>query len=148
MKEKLRSKRPSKNIYFLAIGVILLLAGAICFIQGQNNQSGHFGVLSEEQLIQISFEELPQGSLYITESRRAFQRGNMILLVPSIDVETPVGESTLPDVLIETPGLFEFSQLPGEVNVNVSIAGHRDIHDRVFFYLDKVTHGDLSLRCT
>jgi len=142
MRDILKSKRPNKNIFLLAIGLLLIIAGVICFVQGQNSQSGHFGVLSEEQLIQIPLEELSPGSLHITESRRAFQRGDLVLLIPSICVETLVGESTLPDGLAEMPGLFEFSQLPGEGDVNVSIAGHRDIYDRVFFDLDKVTYGD------
>ena len=145
MRDILKSKKSNKNkkgIFLLAIGILLLLTGVICLIQGQIRQSGYFGVLSEEQLIQIPLEELPPGSLHITESRRVFQRGDMVLLIPSIDVETLVGESTLPNDLAEMPGLFEFSGLPGEGDVNVSIAGHRDIYDRVFFYLDKVTYGD------
>jgi len=142
MKERPRSKWLSKNILLLIIGALLIIAGILYYIRSQNTPNSHFGVISEEQLIQIPFEELPPGSLYITESRRDFQRGSMVLLIPSIGVETLVGESTLPDGLMEMPGLFEFSQLPGEGDVNVSIAGHRDIHDRVFFDLDKVTQGD------
>ena len=139
---KKREKLANKNIFLLAIGLLLIVAGVVYFIHGQNLQSGHFGVLSEEQLIQIPVGELPPGSLHITESRRAFQRGDMVLSIPSIGVETTIGESTLPDGLAQMPGLFEFSGLPGEGDVNVSIAGHRDIYDRVFFYLDKVAPGD------
>ena len=138
MKERLRSKR----IILMIIGLILIITGITYFIYSQNSQSSHFGVLSEEHLIQIPFGELPPETLYITEGRRAFERGQMRLLIPSIGVDTLIGESTLPDGLREMPGLFEFSQLPGEGNVNVSIAGHRDIHDKVFYSLDKVTHGD------
>ena len=131
-----------KRTALLAVGLLFILAGVVYFIQVQNVQNTHFGVLSEEHLIQIPFGELPPGTLHITESRRAFVRGEMRLLIPSIDVDTLVGESTLPDGLREMPGLFEFSQLPGEGDVNVSIAGHRDICDGVFFYLDKMTAGD------
>jgi len=148
MKKKLKPKWLNKNIFLLVIGIVLILSGAIYVAQnqslqrGRDSQYGYFGVFSEYQLIQIPLDELPPGSLHITESRRAFERGEMILLIPSIGVETLVGESTLPNGLMEMPGLFEFSQLPGEGDINVSIAGHRDIYDRVFFYLDKVTRGD------
>jgi len=142
MKKRLRLKWRDKNILLLPIGFLLIIAGIIYFFHSQNLRSMHFGILSEGQLIPIPFEELPPGSLHITESRRAFQRGDMVLLIPSISVETLVGESTIPDGLMEMPGLFEFSQLPGKGDVNVSIAGHRDIYDRVFYHLDKVGHGD------
>src|SRR5690348_2025174 len=66
----------------------------------------------------------------------------MTLIIPSIEVYTTVGESTLPERLQKMPGLYEFSQLPMEGDVNVSIAGHRDIHDKVFYYLDEVSEGD------
>ena len=132
----------SKRSIFLIVGLLLIITGVVCFMHGQTAQNSHFGVLSEEHLTQLPFEELPPDALYITESRRSFERGEMRLIIPSISVDTLIGESTLPGGLKEMPGLFEFSQLPGEGNVNVSIAGHRDIHDRVFYHLDKVADGD------
>ena len=132
----------SKGIILLIAGLVLIIIGVVYYIHGQTTQSTHFGVLSEDQLIQIPFEELPANALYITESRRAFTQGGMRLIIPSIGVDTLIGKSTLPDGLKEMPGLFEFSQLPGEGDVNVSIAGHRDIHDNVFYYLDRVAGGD------
>ena len=138
MKNSLSSKRSIS----LIVGLVLIIAGVVYFIQDQTSQNTHFGVLSEEQLIQVPIEELPADALHITESRRTFTRGEMRLIIPSIGVDTLIGESTLPDGLKEMPGLFEFSQLPGEGNVNVSIAGHRDIHDSVFYFLDKMSGGD------
>ena len=143
MKERLSAKR----IGLLIVGLLLVIAGTAQLIHSPavdspNVRDGNFGVLSEESLIQVPFEELPPGALYITEGRRAFERGGMRLMIPSIGVDTPVGESTLPDGLEKMPGLFEFSQLPGEGDLNVSIAGHRDIHDSVFYDLDKVAGGD------
>ena len=138
----MKSTSNLKSKVLLAIGVLMIITGVVYFIDSRNAPSGQFGVLSEGYLIQVDLEDLPADALYITQSRREFQRGGMRLLVPSIGVDTPVGESTLPDGLEEMPGLFEFSQLPGESNVNVSIAGHRDIHGNVFYHLDKVTGGD------
>ena len=140
--EKMKTTLSLKRAAFLVAGLLLILAGAFYFVYTPSEQNSHFGVLSEEELIQLPFEELPPGALYITESRRAFERGGMRLVIPAIGVDTPVGESTLPDGLKEMPGLFEFSQLPGEGDVNVSIAGHRDIHDMVFYHLDKMDVGD------
>ena len=132
----------SKRVVLPIIGLLLIGIGVIYFIQGPDTQSTHFGAISEEHLIQLPIEELPEGALYITEDRRLFERGEMRLVIPSIGIDTLIGESTLPDGLGEMPGLFEFSQLPGEGDVNVSIAGHRDIYGKTFYHLDKVGDGD------
>ena len=138
MKQTLRSKRT----VLLIVGLLFVIAGMIYLIPGQGGQSGYFGVISEEDLIQVPLDELPSDALFITEARRSFARGEMRLIIPSIEVDSLIGESTLPDLLTKMPGLFEFSQLPGEGDVNVSVAGHRDIYGKEFFYLDKVASGD------
>ena len=138
MRQTLRSKRT----VLLLLGLLFVIAGMVYLIPGQGGQSGYFGVISEEDLIQVPLDELPPDALFITEARRSFERGEMKLIIPSIGVDTLIGESTLPDLLNEMPGLFEFSQLPGEGNVNVSVAGHRDIYGKEFFALDNVADGD------
>ncbi len=127
------------------LGIVLLLAGVCLFAWVHRKSTGGsaagYGAIDGSILVQIPAEELPAGALYITEERRQYARGQMVLIVPSIGVSTAVGESTLPEGLEEMPGLYEFSQMPGAGDVNVSIAGHRDIFDKVFLDLDKISVG-------
>lgn len=51
--------------------------------------------------------------------------------LPAIEVDTRVGDSTLPEGLTEMTRRYEFSQLPGRCDVNVRIAGHRDVHSQM-----------------
>jgi len=134
-------KRRKKGFVLLITGLLCLCAGILIIVCDQRKESA-FGVLNDELLLQIPYEELPEDALYITEGRRLYQRGKMTLIIPSIDVYTPVGESTVADGLKEMPGLYEFSQLPAPGDVNVSIAGHRDIYDMVFYCLDQIQSGD------
>lgn len=131
-------KTPNKKKFFLITGLLLIVVGLAYFPYSQYIQRTRFGVIREDLLLEIPAKDLPAGVLYITEDRRLYERGKMTLVIPSIDVLTPVGESTAPAGLKQMPGLYEFSQLPGEGDVNVSIAGHRDIHDKVFYSLDKI----------
>lgn len=144
MKKKqngIQDKKDNKKLLLLIIGLLLIAAG-ILYYAYDNLYSPRFGVVREDILIRVPIDELPENTLYITEERRYYQRGKMTLIIPSIDVFTPVGESTLPEGLKEMPGLYEFSQLPGEGDVNVSIAGHRDIYGMEFYSLDEVKEGD------
>lgn len=133
----------NKKTILLLIGLLFMCTGIVYFVYNSLHQP-NFGVISEDILVRVPIKELPADTLYITEGRRYYQRGKMTLILPAIDVFTPVGESTGPEGLKEMPGLYEFSQLPGEGNINVSIAGHRDIHDMVFYSLDKVANGDYA----
>lgn len=136
-------KNQKKSIALIVLGLLLIAIGILYLLYHQFYLT-RFGVLQEDILLQVPADELPEDTLYITQDRRLYQRGAMTLIIPSIDVYTLVGESTLPEGLREMPGLYEFSQLPGEGDVNVSIAGHRDIHDQVFYHLDKVEEGDFA----
>jgi sortase A len=108
--------------------------------------------LDTVETAQISYDyvEMPadskelDGLLYITGERSEYEDGAMTLVLPKLGLELPVSDGTARADLKVGPGLFEHSNMPGEGNRNVSIAGHRS---RKFFYdLDKVGEGDtLSL---
>ncbi|WP_101908910.1 class E sortase [Marasmitruncus massiliensis] len=85
----------------------------------------------------------PTDRLFITRGRQEYTDGAMILRVPRLDLEAPVMSGTDDQALKKSVGLYEYAQLPGEGNSNVSIAGHRDIYGCEFYYIDTVTDGDL-----
>ena len=92
------------------------------------------------------------GQLLVTPDRLLYQDGGMLLSIPSIgiddmpvlDLPNPVedGEDAVNHKLDDGIGLFFCAQMPGTGNPNVSIAGHRDIHGKEFWYLDQLTYGD------
>jgi LPXTG-site transpeptidase (sortase) family protein len=92
---------------------------------------------------------LPQDKLFITAERQAYKDGDLALRIPKLDVNEPVLSGVDPATLKRGIGLYDYAQLPGEGNPNVSIAGHRNglrkgkITDTVpFYYLDTLTAGD------
>ena len=85
----------------------------------------------------------PTDRLFLTKSRQEYQDGTMVLRVPRLELEAPVMGGTDAESLKKGVGLYEYAQLPGEGNCNVSIAGHRDIYGCEFYYIDTVTDGDL-----
>lgn len=136
-----------KYLIFILIGVILVSTGVLVFLLSYLADQGYifkktFGVIDEDILIHVEEEDLPADALYITPDRREYKEGTMRLIVPVIGVDTPVGETTIPEGLQKMAGLYEFSQMPSEQGGNVSIAGHRDIHDKVFYALNEVSGGD------
>jgi len=62
------------------------------------------------------------------------------LLLPAVQLDTEVSNGTKLDCLHGHPNIFEMSDMPGESDHNVSIAGHRD--HSFFYYLDRVGEGD------
>ena len=142
MDKKTMPKWWNKRIILLAVGILLILFGFSCHMFSRNAEPQFFGVIDEASLSRISYFDMPPGTLYITGERRDFQLGDMTLIIPTLDLETLIGDSTLPPGLAERPGLYEFSQLPRSGDVNVSIAGHRDIYGMEFMYLDRVRDGD------
>ena len=85
---------------------------------------------------------LPQDKLFITEAREGYESGSLSLQIPRLDVDAPVLDGTDEATLLQGLGLYEYAQLPGEGNRNVSIAGHRDIYGAEFYYLDQLQEGD------
>lgn len=84
----------------------------------------------------------PVGKLIITSERESYRDGDMILEIPRLELKVPVMNGTDSEALEKGVGLFDYSQLPGPDNSNVSIAGHRDIHGKEFYYIDLITAGD------
>jgi LPXTG-site transpeptidase (sortase) family protein len=93
----------------------------------------------------ITYVEMPadadlDGLLYITGERTDYAEGAMTLTIPKLELAMAVSDGTDRDALNRGPSLFEYSNMPGEGDRNVSIAGHRS---RKFFYdLDKLGEGD------
>ena len=89
-------------------------------------------------------QDYPVGKLVVTTDREAYENGNLRLFIPSLDQDVLVQNNVDTESLRSGPGLYEYSQLPApDTNANVSIAGHRDIEGAEFYYIDRLTDGDL-----
>lgn len=89
-------------------------------------------------------QDYPVGKLVVTTDREAYENGNLRLVIPSLDQDVLVQNNVDTESLRSGPGLYEYSQLPApDTNANVSIAGHRDIEGAEFYYIDRLTGGDL-----
>lgn len=86
--------------------------------------------------------EIPNGLLLITTQREAYKSGELRLVIPKLQIDQPVQGGVSDADLKAGPGLYDYAQLPNEPGGNVSIAGHRDIHGSVFYYVDQLTTGD------
>lgn len=89
------------------------------------------------------------GGWTITAERKGYADGTLRLVIPTLDVDVPVLNGTDTDTLLRGVGLYEYAQLPGDGNRNVSIAGHRNglknglVTDNMpFYYLDTLEEGD------
>ncbi len=87
-------------------------------------------------------EALPAGQLLITPQRQTYQSGQLRLVIPQLSIDLTVEGGVAEANLAAGPGLYDYAQLPGEPGGNVSIAGHRDIHGSVFYYVDRLGSGD------
>ena len=89
-------------------------------------------------------QDYPVGKLVVTTDREAYENGNLRLVIPSLDQDVLVQNNVDTESLRSGHGLYEYSQLPApDTNANVSIAGHRDIEGAEFYYIDRLTDGDL-----
>ena len=89
-------------------------------------------------------QDYPVGKLVVTTDREAYENGNLRLVIPSLDQDVLVQNNVDTESLRSGPGLYEYSQLPApDTNANVSIAGHREIEGAEFYYIDRLTDGDL-----
>lgn len=88
--------------------------------------------------------EYPENRLFITGEREVYYSGDMMLTIPRLELDhIPVIDGADDYSLSLGVGLFDYAQLPGLGNRNVSIAGHRDICNKEFYYIDTLTDGDL-----
>ena len=94
---------------------------------------------------------LPVGAWPITEERKNYVEDSLTLYIPCIGITRAVHDGTDAATLNRGVGLYEYAQLPGEGNRNVSMAGHRNGIDKngnitpyaPFYYIDQV--GDCLL---
>lgn len=94
-------------------------------------------------------EDLPYDKLFITVERQKYKDGDLGLIIPKLGINGPVWDGTDTATLNKGACLYEYAQLPGEGNRNVSIAGHRNgrvngkvTDDAIFYYIDTLGEGD------
>lgn len=93
---------------------------------------------------------LPAGVWAITPARRRYEDAALTLTIPKLGLVRTVYDGTDANTLGKGVGLYEYAQLPGEENGNVSLAGHRnglDKNGRItdhapFYYIDELAEGD------
>ena len=92
---------------------------------------------------------LTPGKWYVTPERKTYVDGSLRLVIPKLNVDVPVLNGVDSATLLKGVGLYDYAQLPGEGDRNVSIAGHRNglkngkITDNMpFYYLDTLETGD------
>lgn len=97
----------------------------------------------------IEDDGLPHDKLFITVERQAYKDGDLSLQIPKLNVNVPVLNGVDAKTLLKGIGLYDYAQLPGEGDRNVSIAGHRNglrngkITDNMpFYYIDTLAEGD------
>lgn len=102
-----------------------------------------------EEAVPDEVDGLPVGKLVITPERRQYKDGGLTLSIPALNVVRTVHDGTDTEDLNKGVGLYDYAQLPGEGNRNVSVAGHRNgisngkITDRApFYYIDTLAEGD------
>ena len=93
-------------------------------------------------------KNIPYDKLFITEERKNYKSGDLTLIIPKLSLIEPVQNGTEKEQLALGPGLYDYAQLPGEGDRNVSIAAHRNhskngvISEWFFYYIDTLTDGD------
>lgn len=95
-----------------------------------------------------TIDNLPHDKLFITVERQNYKSDELTLIIPKLNLIESIKDGTDDESLNKGPGLYDYSQLPGEGNRNVSIAGHRNtsrngvIGEWFFYYIDKLTTND------
>lgn len=140
-----KNKKNRKIFVYIAL-LLFFLALLIAIVSYLYNNTiwfgGQFRVLDKSSFIEMDLNKLPKDTVFVTKSRMNYKDNTMYLVIPRIELNTPVGGDTLPQTLIDRPGIYEYSQMPGKGDVNVSIAGHRDLGKMEFYDLDKISDGD------
>lgn len=128
----------------MILGIFAIIAGSILLSWNylRPKPAEPLGVVHQDVLVNVPPDQVPEDSLYITRDRRDY-KGDMHLVIPALEIRTLVGTDTDAEGLKISPGLYEFSQMPSESGGNVSIAGHRDIFGKEFYYLHNLQEGDL-----
>lgn len=93
-------------------------------------------------------DTLPYDKLFITVERQKYKSGDLTLIIPKLNFNEPVQNGTDTASLNKGPGLYDYAQLPGKGDRNVSIAAHRNkshngvISEWFFYYIDTLCEGD------
>lgn len=93
-------------------------------------------------------KDLPYDRLFITKERQKYKAGDLTLHIPKLSLCEKVQNGTDQKALSLGPGLYDYAQLPGEGDRNVSIAAHRNksrngvISEWFFYYIDTLCEGD------
>ncbi len=136
------------SLVLAAVGLILLVCG-LWMMRGPEAPPPEVGVdLSSLSLdgwnISMVRRTYPVEKLVVTTDREDYQSGDLRLLIPILAQDVLVQNGVDADSLRSGPGLYEYSQLPApDTNANVSIAGHRDVEAAEFYYIDRLSDGDL-----
>ena len=142
------TRRQAISLILAGLGLILLVTGL--WMMGSPEAPPERGLelsavsLAEGWSLSQVRQDYPVGKLVVTTDRDAYENGNLRLVIPSLDQDVLVQNNVDTESLRSGPGLYEYSQLPApDTNANVSIAGHRDIEGAEFYYIDRLTDGDL-----
>lgn len=95
------------------------------------------------EILKESTEEAvkyPTDKLFITKGRQEYTDEEIILRVPRLNLVTPVLNGTDLKTMAKGVCLFEYAQLPGKGNYNVSMIAHRNME---FEFIDTIKKGDL-----
>lgn len=93
-------------------------------------------------------DNLPHDKLFITVERQNYNNNDLTLIIPKLNFKESIKNGTDDATLLQGPGLYEYAQLPGKGNRNVSIAAHRNtssggiIGEWFFYYIDTLATKD------
>ncbi len=92
---------------------------------------------------------LPYDKLLITPERQKYQNEDMVLKIPKLKIDAAVWSGTTLEDMKHGVCLYDYAQLPGEENGNVSLVAHRNgVKNGVpndhapFYYIDTISAGD------
>jgi len=142
------TRRQAMSLILAGLGLILLVTGLWMMRSPEAPPERGLELsavsLAEGWSLSQVRQDYPVGKLVVTTDREAYENGNLRLVIPSLDQDVLVQNNVDTESLRSGPGLYEYSQLPApDTNANVSIAGHRDIEGAEFYYIDRLTDGDL-----
>ncbi len=142
------TRRQAMSLILAGLGLILLVTGLWMMRSPEAPPERGLELsavsLAEGWSLSQVRQDYPVGKLVVTTDREAYENGNLRLVIPSLDQDVLVQNNVDTESLRSGLGLYEYSQLPApDTNANVSIAGHRDIEGAEFYYIDRLTDGDL-----
>ncbi len=126
---------------------MVLCVVAVCwaafYSMPENSSLEYVGIEEDlESATVVPIATYPTDRLFITESREAYVDSTLRLVVPRMGVDCMIVDGVDYETLKRGPGLYDYAQLPGYGNPNVSIAGHRDIYGAHFMQIHTLTEGD------